>query len=79
LIDGAVTMDQFVITKQLTKRPEDYPDASSQAHVQVALRLRAAGKHEGTNQGETVPYVIAVKTDASGEDIAAGKCGTSGG
>ena len=79
LIAGAVTMDQFVITKQLTKRPEDYPDASSQAHVQVALRLRAAGKHEGTNQGETVPYVIAVKTDASGEDIASGKCGTSGG
>ena len=74
-----MTMDQFVITKQLTKRPEDYPDAANQAHVQVALRLRAAGKHEGTNQGETVPYVIAVKTDASGEDIAAGKCGAAGG
>ena len=79
LVAGAVTMDQFVITKQLTKRPEDYPDAANQAHVQVALRLRAAGKHEGTNQGETVPYVIAVKTDASGEDIAAGKCGAAGG
>ena len=79
LVAGAVTMDQFVITKQLTKRPEDYPDAANQAHVQVALRLRGAGKHEGTNQGETVPYVIAVKTDASGEDIAAGKCGAAGG
>lgn len=79
LVAGAVTMDQFIITKQLTKRPEDYPDAANQAHVQVALRLRAAGKYEGTQQGETVPYVIAVKSDASAEDIASGKAGASGG
>ena len=67
LVVGNVTMDQFVITKQLTKRPEDYPDANSQPHVQVALRLRAAGKREGVNQGETVPYVIALKTDSPAE------------
>ena len=73
LVAGAVTMDKFIITKQLTKRPEDYPDASNQAHVQVALRLRAAGKREGVNQGETVPYVIALKTDASAEEIASGR------
>ena len=73
LVNGAVTMDKFIITKQLTKRPEDYPDAANQAHVQVALRLRAAGKREGVNQGETVPYVIALKTDASAEEIASGR------
>ena len=72
-MNGAVTMDKFIITKQLTKRPEDYPDAANQAHVQVALRLRAAGKREGVNQGETVPYVIALKTDASAEEIASGR------
>lgn len=32
---GGVELKQFVITKQLTKNPEDYPDAKSQAHVQV--------------------------------------------
>lgn len=80
LVAGAVTMDQFVITKQLTKRPEDYPDAANQAHVQVALRLKAQGKHEGTQQGETVPYVVAVKSEASAEDVAAGRAsGAAGG
>jgi hypothetical protein len=40
---GAVPLDRFIITKQLTKRPEEYPDAKSQPHVQVALRRRESG------------------------------------
>ena len=32
---GEVPLGKFVITKQLTKRPEDYPDARNQPHVQV--------------------------------------------
>lgn len=32
---GIVHSTKFVITKQLTKQPEDYPDAKTQAHVQV--------------------------------------------
>ena len=47
---GMVPMNKYIITKQLTKRPEDYPDAKSQAHVQVALRRRAAGKRDGVMQ-----------------------------
>lgn len=43
-------MNKYIITKQLTKRPEDYPDARNQAHVQVALRRRAAGKRDGVMQ-----------------------------
>lgn len=50
LAAGTVTLDKFVITKQLTKRPEDYPDAKNQPHVQVALRRRAAHKRDGTMQ-----------------------------
>ena len=45
-----MTLDKFVITKQLTKRPEDYPDAKNQPHVQVALRRKAANKRDGTMQ-----------------------------
>jgi DNA polymerase alpha subunit A len=55
---GTVPLGKYVVTKQLTKRPEDYPDAKSQPHVQVALRRRAAGRREGTCAGETVPYVV---------------------
>jgi hypothetical protein len=47
---GLVPMNKYIITKQLTKRPEDYPDARNQAHVQVALRRRAAGKRDGVMQ-----------------------------
>ena len=32
---GELPLSAFVITKQLTKRPEDYPDAKGQPHVQV--------------------------------------------
>lgn len=44
----AVPIPKFIITKQLTKRIEDYPDAKNQPHVQVAMRRRAAGLHSGT-------------------------------
>ncbi len=38
LAAGQLPLGSFVITKQLTKRPEDYPDARSQPHVQVGGR-----------------------------------------
>lgn len=68
-------MDQFVITKALTKRPEDYPDGNSQPHVQVALRRIKQGKRDGVASGETVPYVICVEVPEGqgGIDAAAAK------
>ena len=56
--EGNVPLNKFLVTKQLTKRPEDYPDAKNQPHVQVALRRRAAGKRDGVMPGETIPYII---------------------
>lgn len=47
VLAGLVPLNKFIITKQLTKRPDDYPDAKNQPHVQVALRRRAAGKQNG--------------------------------
>ena len=32
---GAVPVAKYLIRKQLTMRPEDYPDAAMQPHVQV--------------------------------------------
>ena len=34
-----VPLEQFIITKGLTKAPEDYPDGKSLPHVQVAKRM----------------------------------------
>jgi len=42
--------------KRLGKNPEDYPDAKSQPHVQVAIRMKARG---GTPRaGDVIPYVF---------------------
>ncbi|PNW83953.1 hypothetical protein CHLRE_04g214350v5 [Chlamydomonas reinhardtii] len=68
---GQIPMGKFIITKQLTKRPEDYPDAKNQPHVQVAMRRRAAGKRDGVLPGETVPYIICVERDPAAAAAAA--------
>lgn len=64
--EGKVPLNKFLVTKQLTKRPEDYPDAKNQPHVQVALRRRAAGKRDGVMPGETIPYIICA---ADGDEV----------
>jgi len=51
-----VPLEQYVITKGLTKDPKDYPDAKNQPHVQVALRLQARGK--AIRSGQEIEYVI---------------------
>ncbi|KAG1054455.1 hypothetical protein G6F43_003533 [Rhizopus delemar] len=63
---GEIPLEKYVINKQLTKRPQDYADAKSQPHVQVALRMIAAG--QGVKSGDTVPYVICkVDEETSGD------------
>lgn len=34
--NGEIELEKYVITKSLTKPPEDYPDAKNQPHVQVS-------------------------------------------
>ncbi|KAG6815278.1 hypothetical protein H0H93_010352 [Arthromyces matolae] len=63
--EGKVKIDDFIIFKRLGKAPEDYPDAKSQPHVQVALRMKAKG---GTSRaGDVIPYVFCL---AEGEESA---------
>ncbi|CDS37504.1 DNA polymerase alpha catalytic subunit [Echinococcus multilocularis] len=64
--DGSLPKTDFVITKMLTKNPEDYRDAKSQPHVQVALRFNQQTVSRGTGgggghrfrAGDTVEYII---------------------
>ncbi|KAL6614103.1 hypothetical protein ACP70R_036373 [Stipagrostis hirtigluma subsp. patula] len=60
---GQIELEKYVITKSLTKAPEDYPDAKNQPHVQVALRLRQNG-YSGCSAGDTVPYIICSQQDS---------------
>ncbi|CAH8651528.1 unnamed protein product [Heterobilharzia americana] len=69
--EGKLPISDFVITKMLTKNPEDYVDAKSQPHVQVALRFNGSAtsdKKTGTRRiraGDTVEYIIC--EDGSGQ------------
>jgi DNA polymerase alpha subunit A len=47
----------------LGKNPEDYPDAKSQPHVQVALRMKTRGG--SARAGDVIPYLFCLK---DGED-----------
>ncbi|WOL03535.1 DNA polymerase alpha catalytic subunit [Canna indica] len=60
--NGDIALEKYVITKTLTKPPEDYPDAKNQPHVQVALRLKKNG-YSGCSAGDAVPYIICCQQD----------------
>ncbi|KAL4066177.1 hypothetical protein J3A83DRAFT_4433487 [Scleroderma citrinum] len=64
---GKIKLEEFIIFKRLGKNPEDYPDAKSQPHVQVALRMKAKGG--SAKAGDVIPYVFCV---GKGEEASKG-------
>ncbi|KAJ6624905.1 DNA polymerase alpha catalytic subunit [Mycena sp. CBHHK59/15] len=63
--EGKVKVDDFIVFKRLGKNPEDYPDAKSQPHVQVALRMKLRGGD--ARHGDVIPYVFCL---SEGEETA---------
>lgn len=55
--DGTVPLPMFVITKQLSKAPAEFNNASTQSHVQVALRMNTT-RNRRYKKGDMVDYVI---------------------
>jgi DNA polymerase alpha subunit A len=53
---GDLPLDKYVITKGLSKHPNDYPDGKSQPHVQVAKQMLQ--NNRPVNTGDHIPYVI---------------------
>lgn len=66
--DAQIPLDKLAISKNITKRPEEYPDAHTQPHVQVAIALRAMGRH--VQVGDTIQYIICESNDPSKQLIA---------
>ena len=56
-------LEKYVITKGLSKHPDQYPDAKSQPHVQVARMMLKAKRP--VNTGDHIPYVITEVLDQS--------------
>lgn len=53
-----IMLNEFIITKQVTKALADYNDIKGQPHVAVAKRLRDQGKSEAQLVNNFIPYVI---------------------
>lgn len=55
-------LTSYVITKGLSKHPNDYPDSKSLPHVGVAKRM--IKNQKPVNVGDHIPYVICKVPDA---------------
>lgn len=62
--EGRKNLEDFIIHKKLGKNPQDYPDAKSQPHVQVALRMNLKGNVK-TKAGDVIPYIFCLGEDGS--------------
>jgi len=62
-------LDKYVITKGLSKHPDQYPDGKSQPHVLVAKMMLKANRP--VNTGDHIPYVI-TETLENGENVKVG-------
>ena len=58
-----IVLNKYIITKSLTKNPEEYADGKTQAHVVVAMRMREKGM--SFRVGDFVEYVVCVSSDPS--------------
>lgn len=63
---NGLEINQYIITKQLTKAPSEYSDFKSLPHVAVANRLKSQGKSEADLVNNFIPYLICT----TAEDIA---------
>ena len=59
--NGELPIEKYVITKGLSKHPNDYPDAKSQPHVHVAKMMLK--ENRPVNTGDHIPYVITAAPD----------------
>ena len=53
---GETDLDEFIITKSLTKQPQDYPDKKNLPHVLVAMRMMSNDVR--VQAGDVIPYII---------------------
>eukprot|EP00979_Chaetoceros_neogracilis_P002832 scaffold467_cov256-Chaetoceros_neogracile.AAC.1 len=54
--NNELPLEKYVITKGLSKHPDQYPDGKSQPHVQVAKMMLKVNRP--VNTGDHIPYII---------------------
>jgi len=56
--EGTLSLDKYVIRKELTRDPEMYPGKDNLPHVKVAIRANKSGRGKKMRAGDVVAYVI---------------------
>eukprot|EP01004_Peranema_trichophorum_P008566 NODE_731_length_2409_cov_63.216098_g627_i0.p1 GENE.NODE_731_length_2409_cov_63.216098_g627_i0~~NODE_731_length_2409_cov_63.216098_g627_i0.p1 ORF type:complete len:763 (-),score=155.22 NODE_731_length_2409_cov_63.216098_g627_i0:121-2409(-) len=64
--NGNIEIKEFIITKSLTKSPEQYADIQNQPHVMVALRMKQKQLAQ-VQTGDFIPYIICDSETVPGE------------
>lgn len=54
--NNELPLEKYIITKGLSKHPNEYPDAKAQPHVQVAKMMLQ--NNRPVNTGDHIPYII---------------------
>lgn len=62
-------LSKYVITRALTKRPQDYPEAVSLPHVKVAMRLISQEKRR-IKPGDYIKYVVCKREGSESSSVA---------
>lgn len=71
---GELALEKYVITKGLSKHPNDYPDGNSQPHVQVAKVMLQ--NNRAVNTGDHIPYIITAPMEQEATDQPLAKLAT---
>ena len=64
---GELPLEKYVITKGLSKHPNDYPDGKSQPHVHVAKMMLK--NNLSLSVGDHIPYIITDSLATAGENV----------
>lgn len=65
---GQLPLEKYVITKGLSKHPNEYPDGKSQPHVHVAKEMLR--NNRPVNTGDHIPYIITAPIQPEGDQPA---------
>mmetsp|Transcript_38559 Transcript_38559/g.28435 ORF Transcript_38559/g.28435 Transcript_38559/m.28435 type:complete len:82 (+) Transcript_38559:4149-4394(+) len=65
--EGQITLQEYIVTKQLTKAVDSYNDIKGLPHVAVAKRLISMGRSEADLN--FVPYVVCKVEEKDGKTL----------
>jgi DNA polymerase alpha subunit A len=68
---GELPLEKYVITKGLSKHPNDYPDGNTLPHVYVAKMMLKDNRL--VNTGDHIPYIITAPLEKEVEEAATGE------